>query len=121
MSDTKEKKRLRKLKAMMSYRKRKGLCALLHRKSKNRRIQVTHDYDGPVKETKLPVCSFSEGEEKCDRPCVPLVKFCMDRILISNHKYGNIKDSSGKIKATFARLREKPKFRVLPIVIAYRI
>ncbi|XP_071825207.1 KAT8 regulatory NSL complex subunit 2-like isoform X2 [Apostichopus japonicus] len=82
MSDTKEKKRLRKLKAMMSYRKRKGLCALLHRKSKNRRIQVTHDYDGPVKETKLPVCSFSEGEEKCDRPCVPLVKFCMDHVFL---------------------------------------
>lgn len=30
-------------------------------------------------------------------------------------------ERSGKIKATFARLREKPKFRVLPIVIAYRI
>lgn len=81
MSDSKERKRLKKLKAMVSYRKRKGHCALLHRKSKNRRIQVTPEYQGPVKEIKLPVCTFSEGEQMCTKPCVPLVKFCMERIL----------------------------------------
>lgn len=83
VSDSKEKKKLKKLRALVSYRKRKGQCALLQRKSKDRRIQVTPDYQGPVKETKLPKCSykFSEGET-CEKPCVPLIKYCMDRILL---------------------------------------
>lgn len=87
VSDSKEKKKLKKLKALVSYRKRKGQCALLHRKSKDRRIQVTPDYQGPVKETKLPKCSYKPSEgETCDKPCVPLIKYCMDHVFEEPHQ-----------------------------------
>ena len=80
-----EKVKFSKLQAMRSYRRRRGKEALLQRKSKHRRIQSTPDYTGP-QQTRIELqCSHVQDGKQCEKPTLPIARFCGNRILCFKH------------------------------------
>ncbi|XP_071788022.1 KAT8 regulatory NSL complex subunit 2-like [Asterias amurensis] len=77
----KEKRKILKLQSMQSYHRRHGSEALLHRRSKNRRIKATPSYTGPQKISTPPHCKFSSLGKGCERPGLPVTGFCLEHVL----------------------------------------
>lgn len=73
-----------KLKALKRYHKRYGKEALLHRQSKERRIQASEgiNYRPPI----YPKCMHTESNQKCSQRALPLSKYCSQHILNDPHQ-----------------------------------
>lgn len=73
-----------KLKALKRYHKRYGKEALLHRQSKERRIQASEgvNYRPPI----YPKCMHIESNQKCSQRALPLSKYCSQHILNDPHQ-----------------------------------
>ncbi|KAG8228845.1 hypothetical protein J437_LFUL008341 [Ladona fulva] len=83
--DAREQKLYEKLKALNRYHRRNcGVEALLHKKARDRRAQLT---DGTA--VRLPPtarCIFTEGGVRCAERSLPLAKHCMKHILLDTHQ-----------------------------------
>ncbi|XP_071446177.1 KAT8 regulatory NSL complex subunit 2 isoform X2 [Hetaerina americana] len=83
--DAREQKLYEKLKALNRYHRRNcGVEALLHKKARDRRAQLT---DGTT--LRLPPtarCVFTEGGVRCPERSLPLAKHCSKHILLDTHQ-----------------------------------
>lgn len=83
--DAREQKLYEKLKALNRYHRRNcGVEALLHKKARDRRAQIT---DGAT--LRLPPtarCIFTEGGVRCPERSLPLAKHCLKHILLDSHQ-----------------------------------
>lgn len=78
-TSAKELKLYEKLKALNRYQKFNGIDAIMHKKSFERRAQVTEGV--MVRNINKGKCIFTEGGVKCGAKAIPVTKYCRKHIL----------------------------------------
>lgn len=78
-TSAKELKLYEKLKALNRYQKFNGIDAIMHRKSFERRAQVTEGM--MIRNINKGKCIFTEGGVKCGAKAIPVTKYCRKHIL----------------------------------------
>lgn len=78
-TSAKELKLYEKLKALNRYQKFNGIDAIMHKKSFERRAQVTEGM--MIRNINKGKCIFTEGGVKCGAKAIPVTKYCRKHIL----------------------------------------
>ncbi|XP_022085679.1 KAT8 regulatory NSL complex subunit 2-like [Acanthaster planci] len=97
----KEKRKVLRLKSMQSYHRRHGREALLHKRSKHRRIKATPGYSGSQKVSLPARCKHTRENKPCERPALPITGFCLDHVLEDSHQVLYTPCTKGRVACTY--------------------